>query len=144
MRCRRGGTPRGSRTVVFTYGYIVIYEYIFADVPRDNRITTPPGRMHEATRHHTEKDCGERRKDRRMHHERRRHNAMRHGPSCLGSPRPVVPRLPTARRASAPHGPSCLGSSPLVVPRLPIARHVQRSGIPKTRHPPHAPAQHGL
>ena len=107
MRCRRGWTPRGSRTVVFLYGYIVTYGYIVADVPRDNRITTPPGRMHEAMRHKTEKDCGERRKDRRMRHDGRRHNAMRHGPSCLGSPPPVVPRLPTARRALAPHRPSC-------------------------------------
>ena len=107
MRCRRGGTPRGSRTVVVLYGYIVTYGYIFACVPPDNRITALPGRMYEATRHHTEKDCGERRKDRRMRHEGRRHNAIRHGPSCLGSPPPVVPPLPTARRASAPHRPSC-------------------------------------
>ena len=107
MRCRRGGTPRGSRTVVVLYGYIVTYGYIFACVPPDNRITALPGRMYEATRHHTEKECGERRKDRRMCHDGRRHNAIRHGPSCLGSPPPVVPPLPTARRASAPHRPSC-------------------------------------
>ena len=107
MRCRRGGTPRGSRTVVFLYGYIVTYGYIVADVPRDNRITAPPRRRHEAMRHKTEKECGERRKDRRMRHDGRRHNAMRHGPARLGSPPPGVPRLPTARRASAPHHPSC-------------------------------------
>ena len=76
-------------------------------VPSGHRAIAPPGRRHEATRHHTEKDCGERRKDRRMRHEGRRHNAIRHGPSCLGSPPPVVPPLPTARRASAPHRPSC-------------------------------------
>ena len=98
MRCRRGGTPRGSRTVVFLYGYIVTYGYIVADVPRDNRITAPPRRRHEAMRHKTEKECGERRKDRRMRHDGRRHNAMRHGPARLGSPPPGVPRLPTTRR----------------------------------------------
>ena len=71
MRCCRGGTPRGRRTVVFLYGYIV------ADVPPDNRITAPPGRRHEATRHHTEKDCGERRKDHIMRCRRVRRRSRR-------------------------------------------------------------------
>ena len=146
MRCRRGGTPRGSRTVVVLYGYIVTYGYIFACVPPDNRITALPGRMYEATRHHTEKECGERRKDRRMRHDGRRHNAIRHGPSCLGSPppvvprspSPVVPRLPTARRASAPHRPSCLGSpSPVMcnglASRRPVIRPMPRPNMACSR-----------
>ena len=137
MRCRRGGTPRGSRTVVVLYGYIVTYGYIVADVPRDNRITTPPGRMHEAMRHKTEKDCGERRKDRRMRHDGRRHNAMRHGPSCLGSPPPVVPRLPTARRASLPI--ACRASLPTArcasAPHRPSCAMVGRAEGPSSAMP---------
>ena len=151
MRCRRGGTPRGSRTVVFLYGYIVTYGYIFVYVPPDNRITAPPGRRHEATRHKTEKECGERRKVRRMRHDGRRNNAIRHGPSCLAPHRPsclaphcssclrfpllVVHRLPTARRTSAPHGPSYLRSpSPVMCNDLASRRPVVC----------YAPAQHGL
>ena len=58
-----------------------------------------------------------------------------HGPSCLGSPRPVVHRLPTARRASAPHRSSCIGSpSPVMCNDLASRRPVVC----------HAPAQQRL
>ena len=64
-------------------------------------------------------------------HASRRKTTQRH------ASRPVVHRLPTARRASAPHRPSCIGSPPPVVHRTPrpVVHRTPRPVVPGSPPP---------